>query len=90
MTLPPTELPRPRALLAEITYRCPLQCPYCSNPLELARYKNELDTATWVRVSSRRPSWASRSFISRAASRSSAATSSTCAAPRVTASSIRT
>ena len=50
MTPPPTELPRPRALLAEITYRCPLQCPYCSNPLELARYKSELDTATWVRV----------------------------------------
>ena len=50
MTPPPNELPRPRALLAEITYRCPLQCPYCSNPLELARYRNELDTATWVRV----------------------------------------
>jgi pyrroloquinoline quinone biosynthesis protein E len=25
-------LPRPYALLAEITYRCPLHCPYCSNP----------------------------------------------------------
>jgi PqqA peptide cyclase len=25
--------PRPYALLAEITYRCPLHCPYCSNPL---------------------------------------------------------
>ena len=24
--------PRPYALLAEITYRCPLHCPYCSNP----------------------------------------------------------
>src|ERR1700745_3393066 len=23
---------RPYALLAEITYRCPLHCPYCSNP----------------------------------------------------------
>lgn len=24
--------PRPYALLAELTYRCPLHCPYCSNP----------------------------------------------------------
>ena len=47
---PPSEVPRPRALLAEVTYRCPLQCPYCSNPLELARFRDELDTATWVRV----------------------------------------
>ena len=41
---------RPLALLAELTYRCPLQCPYCSNPLELSRYRQELDTATWARV----------------------------------------
>jgi len=26
-------IPRPYALLAEITYRCPLHCPYCSNPI---------------------------------------------------------
>jgi pyrroloquinoline quinone biosynthesis protein E len=38
------------ALLAELTYRCPLQCPYCSNPLELRRFRAELDTATWQRV----------------------------------------
>ena len=43
-------LPRPLALLAEVTYRCPLQCPYCSNPLELGKYRDELDTETWVRV----------------------------------------
>jgi PqqA peptide cyclase len=42
--------PRPLALLAELTYRCPLKCPYCSNPLELSRYRQELDTATWKRV----------------------------------------
>lgn len=42
--------PRPLALLAELTYRCPLQCPYCSNPLELARYRPELDTVTWQRL----------------------------------------
>src|SRR5204863_3585994 len=43
-------IPRPLALLAELTYRCPLQCPYCSNPLQLRRYSAELDTATWQRV----------------------------------------
>ncbi len=37
-------------MLAELTHRCPLQCPYCSNPLELERASNELDTATWLRV----------------------------------------
>jgi PqqA peptide cyclase len=46
--MPP--IPRPLALLAELTYRCPLQCPYCSNPLELDRYRNELDTPAWRRV----------------------------------------
>src|SRR5262245_7496810 len=30
-------LPRPYALLAEITYRCPLHCPYCSNPADYCR-----------------------------------------------------
>jgi pyrroloquinoline quinone biosynthesis protein E len=41
---------KPLWLLAELTYRCPLQCPYCSNPLDFARYKDELDTADWIRV----------------------------------------
>lgn len=40
----------PMGLIAEITHRCPLQCPYCSNPLELERAGTELDTATWLRV----------------------------------------
>jgi pyrroloquinoline quinone biosynthesis protein E len=40
----------PMALLAELTHRCPLQCPYCSNPLELERARGELDTATWRRI----------------------------------------
>lgn len=40
----------PLALLAELTHRCPLQCPYCSNPLELQRAVVELDTGTWMRV----------------------------------------
>lgn len=40
----------PIALLAELTHRCPLMCPYCSNPLELARKDAELSTETWSRV----------------------------------------
>src|SRR3954454_21090022 len=40
----------PLALLAELTHRCPLQCPYCSNPVEVERSGAELDTATWKRV----------------------------------------
>src|SRR3954465_3248276 len=42
--------PAPVGLLAELTHRCPLRCPYCSNPLELDRRSAELDTATWQRV----------------------------------------
>ncbi|WP_347257540.1 pyrroloquinoline quinone biosynthesis protein PqqE [Methylocaldum sp.] len=40
----------PRWLLAELTYTCPLQCPYCSNPVDFARHKDELDTEDWLRV----------------------------------------
>ena len=40
----------PLGLLAELTHRCPLGCPYCSNPLELDRRETELDTSTWGRV----------------------------------------
>ena len=40
----------PLGLIAELTHRCPLSCPYCSNPLELERAAAELDTATWLRV----------------------------------------
>ena len=45
-----TELPAPIGLLAELTHRCPLGCPYCSNPLELVRASQELDTKTWTRT----------------------------------------
>jgi PqqA peptide cyclase len=41
---------RPFGLLAELTYGCPLHCPYCSNPLELGAYADELTTAEWLRV----------------------------------------
>lgn len=40
----------PIAMLAELTHRCPLSCPYCSNPMELTRKERELDTATWLDV----------------------------------------
>src|SRR5204863_296835 len=44
--------PKPLWLLAELTYKCPLQCPYCSNPLDFAgpRFKRELSTDEWCRV----------------------------------------
>jgi len=45
-----TEAAPPLALLAEITHRCPLQCPYCSNPVQLHAANEEMDTETWLRV----------------------------------------
>jgi pyrroloquinoline quinone biosynthesis protein E len=40
----------PTTLLAELTHRCPLHCPYCSNPLEMVRTQQELSTDEWKRV----------------------------------------
>jgi len=40
----------PLALLAELTHRCPLQCPYCSNPPALLSSRDELSTSDWKRV----------------------------------------
>ena len=41
----------PMWLLAELTYACPLQCPYCSNPLQLpTSRKQELSTEQWISV----------------------------------------
>jgi pyrroloquinoline quinone biosynthesis protein E len=37
-------------LIAELTYRCPLRCPYCSNPLDWARIRDALDADAWGRV----------------------------------------
>jgi PqqA peptide cyclase len=44
------EIGIPLAVLLEVTHRCPLQCPYCSNPLELERGGAELSTEEWKRV----------------------------------------
>lgn len=47
----PTGTPgRPTTLLAELTYRCPLHCPYCSNPVDLQRAQTELTAGDWQRV----------------------------------------
>jgi pyrroloquinoline quinone biosynthesis protein E len=48
--LSPYKTTQPLWLLAELTYRCPLQCPYCSNPTDYALHKAELTTDEWVRV----------------------------------------
>jgi pyrroloquinoline quinone biosynthesis protein E len=45
-----SEAYRPYTLVAELTYRCPLRCVYCSNPLDYAAHRDGLDTATWLRV----------------------------------------
>jgi pyrroloquinoline quinone biosynthesis protein E len=44
-----TSAPRPYTLVAELTYRCPLRCPYCSNPVEV-ELGEELATGDWLRV----------------------------------------
>lgn len=44
----PVRVSAPMAMLAELTHRCPLACPYCSNPVELARVQSELTTAEWA------------------------------------------
>jgi PqqA peptide cyclase len=41
---------RPYTLIAELTYRCPLRCVYCSNPTDLAAHKDGLEARDWMRV----------------------------------------
>src|SRR5215207_7772418 len=44
--------PRPSTLIAELSYQCPLHCPYCSNPLDIGgeRYRRELEIEHWIRT----------------------------------------
>ena len=42
--------PRPYNLIAELTYRCPLRCPYCSNPLDYADVRDSLTAGQWATV----------------------------------------
>ncbi|OUR85917.1 pyrroloquinoline quinone biosynthesis protein PqqE, partial [Methylophaga sp. 42_8_T64] len=44
------QIRQPLWLLAELTYACPLQCPYCSNPMDFAKIKSELSTEEWLDV----------------------------------------
>src|SRR5215216_4722849 len=43
---------RPSTLIAELSYQCPLHCPYCSNPLDIGgeTYRRELSTEDWIRA----------------------------------------
>src|SRR5438045_3914792 len=43
---------RPSTLIAELSYQCPLHCPYCSNPLDIGgeKYRGELETEHWIRT----------------------------------------
>ncbi|MBF6638440.1 pyrroloquinoline quinone biosynthesis protein PqqE [Rouxiella silvae] len=50
MNLLKLQVKPPLWLLAELTYRCPLQCPYCSNPLDFAKQEKELTTEQWITV----------------------------------------
>lgn len=40
--------PPPIAMLAELTHRCPLACPYCSNPVQMQGKAAEMATADWI------------------------------------------
>jgi pyrroloquinoline quinone biosynthesis protein E len=44
--------PRPYSLIAELSYQCPLHCPYCSNPVDIGagKYHQELATEDWIRA----------------------------------------
>jgi len=41
------KIPAPSGMLAELTYRCPLACPYCSNPLNMTGPETEMSTDEW-------------------------------------------
>ncbi|MEM5436912.1 pyrroloquinoline quinone biosynthesis protein PqqE [Paraburkholderia diazotrophica] len=40
----------PLWLLAELTYRCPLHCAFCYNPVDYTDHRDELSTAQWINV----------------------------------------
>ena len=46
------QLLRPSTLIAELSYQCPLHCPYCSNPVDIGgdKYRAELETEHWIRT----------------------------------------
>jgi len=46
----PPRQPAPVGMVAELTYRCPLQCAYCANPVDMDPYRDELATADWLAI----------------------------------------
>ena len=50
ITNPATRPGPPLWLLAELTYRCPLHCVFCYNPVDFATQEQEISTADWLRV----------------------------------------
>ena len=46
----PNKPGNPLWLLAEITYKCPLHCVFCYNPVDYTSYGQELSTGDWLRV----------------------------------------
>ena len=44
----PTAVASPLWLLAELTYRCPLHCVFCYNPVDYTAHRRELDTTQWL------------------------------------------
>lgn len=74
----------PFGLLAELTYRCPLACAYCSNPTNLAGYTDELSTSEWQKVLTEPAIWGSCSATFPAESRCCAETSWRSSKPPVT------
>ena len=49
-TMPSATIGPPHWLLCELTYRCPLHCAFCYNPIDFARHDAELSTDDWLRV----------------------------------------
>ena len=80
----------PLAALAELTHRCSLQCPYCSNPVELERGGSELTTAEWKKVLTELAEIGVLQFIFQAASRPRARIWSSLCGTRATSASTRT
>ena len=46
----PASVGNPLWLLAEVTYKCPLHCVFCYNPVDYTSYGSELSTEDWLRV----------------------------------------
>ncbi len=44
------DLRPPLAMTAELTFRCPLRCGYCSNPTDLGAFADELSVEDWLKV----------------------------------------